>query len=127
MSIQKTLTLSNGLVVDNAYIRIYKAEVVNGDKAIIDYGIYANQDICNSGKGDKIGNFERITIDKMINSKEIETQEYIDDEGQTQTREVEVDVEEEDENYLSFFENPCIENAYNLLKLQSRFEGAIDC
>lgn len=50
MAINKTITLNNGLTVNDAYIRI---DTVNGYKGGIDYSInsYASQETFNNGQG----------------------------------------------------------------------------
>lgn len=133
MAIKKTITLESGIDVVDAYIRIYKAEIVNGDRVVAEYQIFKNEELCNHGKGvaiTKILPLPIITKLKTIMNDVEETYEELNiqtGEMETKTRIVHVPEIIENPAYLPFLAGSCVEQAYTYMKTLPEFENAVDC
>jgi hypothetical protein len=111
MALINTVTIS-GVNIPNAYIRIYCVNRHNGDGVDIDYGIYGSEQLCDHGKGAKIGNYVRVQLVSPLSLSYMVIPEATEENPEPQP--------------ITTYYTDYVQAAYAYLKTLPEFQGAVD-
>ena len=64
---------ARGIAVENAYTRIHKVEILNGEKVIIDFQTFSSEELCDHGKGESLSGYERVEVPHYIQNEKDES------------------------------------------------------